>query len=598
MKEKKQGTMAKLFAIAGAQRSTYYVGTALCACGIFASAIPFYCVYQIIRSYMLPGTQADRTAWIWITAISILAGAAISLLGSILCHKATYRVLYQLRMGLLEHMGRLNLGFYTGGRAGEVQKMMDENMEKIEGFLSHNFPNIVGAVCVLLVLTAFLFYINWMLAVVVLVVIVAAFLIQFSAFGGEKGKGIWTNMNQAATDLDAEFLEYIRGIEEEKIFGNTKVAAERLTGVIETHKKAMLSYLKRVTPIFGAYKTIILSLLAFIVLGGIALIRLNGADPSLLFGIISFMIVGPAIYSPLTELVEIGADMRNVAVRLKQIEDIFSLPTLPVSGGNGDIQNHSIVFEHVDFSYHPISDSLHRHVLKNVSFVLPEGKVTALVGPSGGGKSTAAQLIARFWDVEAGTITIGKTDIRDMPIDGLMDQISFVFQDTHIFSATLWENLTMNRKVSKPQADAAMKAARCEDILQALPCGYDTMLGSGGHALSGGEAQRIAIARAILKDAPIVLLDEAMSFADAENEALLKKAIASLLKGKTVLLIAHRLYSIRHADNIIVLADGQIAEQGTHETLLEKKGLYHRLWYIQNDIESWTVKGGVIHAEV
>ena len=356
-----------------------------------------------------------------------------------------------------------------------------------------------------------------------------------------------------------------------------------------------MAYLKRVTPIYGAYKTITLSVLAFLLAVGCVLLYLNPGDHSLMMELLMFLIVGPAVISPLMELVEFGADLRNLAVRMDQIEDVMKME--PIAEGTCDTPPVSaeLSFQDVSFSYQKAADPLRRMALEHVTMHIPAGSFAALVGPSGGGKSTAGQLLARFWDVESGSISIGGKDIRDYSTKALMNTVAFVFQDTYIFAESVYDNIAMHQNVTREEVERAAKAARCHDFTQALPESYHTKLGDGGHKLSGGEAQRIAIARAILKNAPIVVLDEAMAFTDAENELALREGMAELLKGKTVLMIAHRLYSIQDADMIFVLENGRLKESGTHKDLLQKHGLYAHLWDIQNETESWRMKGGTAH---
>lgn len=351
-------------------------------------------------------------------------------------------------------------------------------------------------------------------------------------------------------------------------------------------------YLKRVTPIFVAYKTITISVLAFLLVSGCALLYLHPGDHELMMELLMFLIVGPACISPLMELVEFGADLRNLAVRMDQIDEVLNMQPISEGTETAPKGGAEIVFQDVSFSYQNAADPLRRMALDHLTMEIPAGNFAALVGPSGGGKSTAGQLIARFWDVESGSITIAGHDIREYSMEALMNTIAFVFQDTHIFAESVYDNIAMHRKVHREDVEKAAKAARCHDFILSLPNGYDTKLGDGGHKLSGGEAQRIAIARAILKDAPIVVLDEAMAFTDAENELALREGMAELLKGKTVLMIAHRLYSIQDADCIFVLENGKLREHGSHTELLKANGLYAHLWAIQNETESWQMKGG------
>lgn len=601
MKETKKNAVLRVFQTAQCSSARYIWGVACSSVSILLSGVPFYTIYQIVRIFLeasLNNTAVDvSAAWLWagITLASIVIGIALSITGSFICHSCAFHALYGLRMRILNHMGRLNLGFFTGGQSGAVQKTMNDNIEKMENIIAHDVSNLIGAGLLLVSLSVLLFSINVPLTLTIVAALVLAFIIQFSAFGGKRGQKIWTDLNRSSTELDAAFSEYVSGMEEEKIFGKPEAAALRLTSLIEKNRKSLMAYLKRVTPIYGAYKTITLSVLAFLLAVGCVLLYLNPGDHSLMMELLMFLIVGPAVISPLMELVEFGADLRNLAVRMDQIEDVMKME--PIAEGTCDTPPVSaeLSFQDVSFSYQKAADPLRRMALEHVTMHIPAGSFAALVGPSGGGKSTAGQLLARFWDVESGSISIGGKDIRDYSIKALMNTVAFVFQDTYIFAESVYDNIAMHQNVTQEAVEYAAKAARCHDFIQALPKGYHTKLGDGGHKLSGGEAQRIAIARAILKNTPIVVLDEAMAFTDAENELALREGMAELLKGKTVLMIAHRLYSIQDADMIFVLENGRLKESGTHKDLIQKHGLYAHLWDIQNETESWRMKGGAVY---
>lgn len=601
MKETKKNAVLRVFQTAQCSSARYIWGVACSSVSILLSGVPFYTIYQIVRIFLeasLNNTAVDvSAAWLWagITLASIAVGIVLSIIGSFVCHSCAFHALYDLRMRILNHMGRLNLGFFTGGQSGAVQKTMNDNIEKMENIIAHDVSNLIGAGLLLVSLSVLLFSINVPLTLTIVAALVLAFIIQFSAFGGKRGQKIWTDLNRSSTELDAAFSEYVSGMEEEKIFGKPEAAALRLTNLIEKNRKSMMAYLKRVTPIYGAYKTITLSVLAFLLAVGCVLLYLNPGDHSLMMELLMFLIVGPAVISPLMELVEFGADLRNLAVRMDQIEDVMKME--PIAEGTCDTPPVSaeLSFQDVSFSYQKAADPLRRMALEHVTMHIPAGSFAALVGPSGGGKSTAGQLLARFWDVESGSILLGGKDIRDYSTKALMNTVAFVFQDTYIFAESVYDNIAMHQNVTQEAVEYAAKAARCHDFIQALPEGYHTKLGDGGHKLSGGEAQRIVIARAILKNAPIVVLDEAMAFTDAENELALREGMAELLKGKTVLMIAHRLYSIQDADMIFVLENGRLKESGTHKDLLQKHGLYAHLWDIQNETESWRMKGGAVH---
>ena len=601
MKETKKNAVLRVFQTAQCSSARYIWGVVCSSVSILLSGVPFYTIYRIVRIFLeasLNNTAVDiSAAWMWagITLAGIVMGIVLSIIGSFVCHSCAFHALYGLRMRILNHMGRLNLGFFPGGQSGAVQKTMNDNIEKMENIIAHDVSNLIGAGLLLVSLSVLLFSINVPLALTIVAALVLAFIIQFSAFGGKRGQKIWTDLNRSSTELDAAFSEYVSGMEEEKIFGKPEAAALRLTNLIEKNRKSMMAYLKRVTPIYGAYKTITLSVLAFLLAVGCVLLYLNPGNHGLMMELLMFLIVGPAVISPLMELVEFGADLRNLAVRMDQIEGVMKME--PITEGACDTPPVSaeLSFQDVSFSYQKAADPLRRMALEHVTMHIPAGSFAALVGPSGGGKSTAGQLLARFWDVESGSISIGGKDIRDYSTKALMNTVAFVFQDTYIFAESVYDNIAMHQNVTQEAVEYAAKAARCHDFIQALPKGYHTKLGDGGHKLSGGEAQRIAIARAILKNTPIVVLDEAMAFTDAENELALREGMAELLKGKTVLMIAHRLYSIQDADMIFVLENGRLKESGTHKDLLQKHGLYAHLWDIQNETENWRMKGGAAY---
>lgn len=601
MKEKKKRAVLRVFRLAKCKTAKYTVGLIFSAAGILASAIPFYTIYRIIKIYLLAslhGGSPDLTAvWSWtgFTALSIGLGIIFAITGSVLCHISAFNALFDLRMQILEKMGKQSIGYFTQTSTGSIQKMLDDNIDQMEEIIAHSFPNIIGAALVLISLALLLFSIHPVLALTVFGSLALAFVIQFSAFGGKKGQERWGKLHQSSTALQAGFSEYIAGMEEEKIFGTARFAAKNLSEKIINYREQMLLYLKRTSPVFGAYKVITLSLLIFILAAGSILLAFDTANHQLMLQIIMFMVISPAVISPLMELVELGADLKNLSARIDQIEALFSQPDLPDGWKKLSSQNINVQFDTVSFSYQNPSDADRKLALDKVSMKLNSGTLTALVGPSGGGKSTVGQLLARFWDAERGKITCNGVDIKEYSMDSLSDNIAFVFQDSFIFSKSVFENIAMNRKVSRKAVQEAAKAARCHEFIMQLPDGYDTRLGDGGHSLSGGEAQRIAIARAILKDAKVIILDEAMAFTDAENELALREAMEVLLAGKTVLMIAHRLYSVKDADCIYVMEEGQITESGKHSELMEQNGLYTKLWKLQNEMEQWHLNGSAVH---
>ena len=413
MKEATKSTVLRVFQTAQCSSARYIWGVACSAVSILLSGLPFYTVYRIVRIFLeasLNDTAVDvSAAWLWagITVAGIVVGIALSIAGSFICHSCAFHALYGLRMRILDHMGRLDLGFFTGGQSGAVQKAMSDNIEKMESIIAHDVSNLIGAGLLLASLSVLLFSINVPLALTIVAALALAFIIQFSAFGGKRGQKIWTDLNRSSTEMDAAFSEYVSGMEEEKIFGRPEAAALRLTSLIEKNRKNLMAYLKRVTPIYGAYKTITLSVPAFLLAVGCVLLYLDPGDHGLMMELLMFLIVGPAVISPLMELVEFGADLRDLAVRIDQIEGVMKMEPVAEGACGAPPGPAELAFKDVSFSYQNAADPLRRMALEHVTMHIPAGSFAALVGPSGGGKSTAGQLLARFWDVESGSISIG-----------------------------------------------------------------------------------------------------------------------------------------------------------------------------------------------
>jgi ATP-binding cassette subfamily B protein len=414
--------------------------------------------------------------------------------------------------------------------------------------------------------------------------------LQMSIWGGSRGQDILTGAARVSGQMTGAFSEYVKGIAKVKLFGLTGTVTRGLNEATKEYGAGEMKLYKRVTPFYEGYKTIILSLLAVVLPVSTVLIHLNPGDSRVWFASIMAMVLTPAICAPLMKLVEYGTRMGEITVALHNIDEIMGLKPIPAPCEPKKPETFEVQFHDVSFSYQGEADPLHTLALKQVNFTAPQYKMTALVGPSGGGKTTIGQLITRFWDVTNGKITTGSVDIRDIEPSVLMEQVSFVFQDTYIFSDTVYGNITMHQDVPHDKVEDAAKAAQCHEFIRKLPKGYNTRIGSGGIGLSGGEAQRVAIARAILKNSPIVILDEALAYSDAENENLIQKAIDRLIESKTVIIIAHRLSSIQGADQILALDKGKIVEQGTHETLMAQDSLYRELWTIQNQVDAWRIE--------
>lgn len=592
---KQKNSIGYLFKIANFSKKSWVFSLICSIAGILLEAVPFISVYFIV-SHVLENTNTPQLLtkdvflfWGGLALVCLALSVMCTLIGGYVAHKHTFKLILEVRKKLLMHLGSLPMGYFTSTSTGEIQKNFESGMGKIESVLSHGIPNLAGAAPLLISLLIALFVLNPWLGLALLVPIVTAFAIQISAFSGEDMRNTAVENGEKSGKMNKYFNEFLKGITVIKIFGAGNQGVENLKNSVTDYEQFLLKFTKKIAMPYSVFKVLMLSMLTFVLPAATGLILLYGGEQQFILTILMFLIIIPCLYSPIMELIQLGTQIQESNVAIEQIENILNISPLPQASNPKEVNGYDISFEDVSFSYQNASDPLKRWALKNVSFTANVGTITALVGPSGGGKSSAGQLLCRFWDVNDGKITIGDVDIRNIPIDTLMDSIAFVFQDTFLFSGSVYENIAMNRPVSKEQVEQSAKNAMCHDFITNLPNGYDTKLGDGGHHLSGGEAQRIAIARAILKDSPIVVLDEATAFTDADNEAIIQKALNRLLKGKTVIMIAHRLSTIQNADAIIVMEKGEIKEKGRHESLLEENGIYKNLWEIQNKTQTWAL---------
>ncbi len=590
MKNKSKGILDHIFHYSSEGKSFLVFSICLSVIGMICNVIPYISVYFISKAFLISGGNKKTILfWIIVAGIAIFLNLIFTFIGGLGCHKIAFKTLYLYRIKIMEHLGKLPLGFFSKNTSGSIQKIMDENVEKLEGIIAHMMPDLIGSFAVLLLLFAGIGYLNIIMAITVLVSVVIAFLFQFMIFGSKSAKARYESYMKASGNITSSFSEYIKGMAEVKLFGRTGGMLRSLENHLDESLQWELTNYKKASLPMSMYKSIILSLLTFVVpMGG--LLIWNSPMESTVLAVIMALIIAPALYEPLLTCIDYATQINLAKAGLSQIENIINETVFEIKDSSDEISGSDVVFDNVSFSYESEADSLRKFALDKVSLVCEEKKMTALVGESGSGKSTIGQLILRFWDVDEGSIKIGGKDIRAVATKELMGKIAFVFQDTHIFSDTVRNNISMNGDVSEEEIIKAAKKARCHEFIMNLPDGYDTIIGSGNIKLSGGEAQRLSIARTFLKDSEIVILDEALAYTDAENENLIQEAIKNLIKNKTVIVIAHRLKSIMEADNIIVLKEGKIIEEGTHENLLEKDGEYKSLWDLQFEAESWEIE--------
>lgn len=591
--------MSGLLHIAGEKKGLLTVASLFSILSSLLQIAPFAAVYKIVEELLMhaqrmEGSDKDLILYWGIFAFLALIGALLTLYIGVMCsHIAAFHILYRLRVRLADHVAKVPMGYHTKTATGELKKIIETSVEKIEKFIAHQLPDIVCAVVIPLLLIGYLFWLDWRMALVLLVPIGIGFWLQARLFASASGQQAFRDFQFAAEEMNATGVEYVRGMPAVKIFG---ITADNFL----TFKQAVVQYRDislRVTDFFktpySLFYVLVSSLFTFIVPIGILLASGDSGNQAFAITFILFLIITPSLSVPLLRLMYIGGGMREIVEGNKRIEAVFSEAVVAEPASPRVPASHDITFQQVSFAYEKQESKDFKPVLNQIDFVAKAGEMTALVGPSGGGKSTIANLLLRFWDVQEGVIAIGGVPIREMGTEKLMDTVSFVFQDVHLFYDTIEANIRMgNTAASMEDVIAAAKTACCHEFIVKLEHGYDTKIGEGGTYLSGGEAQRIAIARALLKNAPILVLDEATAYADAENEKKIQQGLAELVKGKTVLIIAHRLSTIRAAEQILVVKQGAIAERGTHDELRALNGLYEQMWQAHISAASWRLGAG------
>ena len=593
--KKKQG-LPRLLEIAGQKKGLLLLAGLLSAGSAVCMLVPYWAVYEVLKELLTHGGNpaasdgAVMIRWGWI-AFGGLAGGLVLLYAALMSsHVAAFRILYGLRVRLSEHIGRLPLGYLNNTSTGAIKKTMDQNIEKIEGFIAHTIPDLVNVAATVAVMLAIFFSLDAWLTAVCLAVVVVSLYLQFSNFMGKRAREFMGIYYDAQERMSASAVQYVRGMPVVKIFGQSVRSFRQFNAEIQAYKTFALKCCDTYQNGMVAFTVLLNSMVTFILPMGILLMQAGPQSMSLAVVWLFFIIMGPGMASPVYKLTFLGGNTRDIDEGVKRIDRILEKKPIPEAEHPQVPASYDVEFRHVSFSYENTEQGTRTEALRDVSFTAPQGEITALVGPSGSGKSTIANLIPRFWDVEQGEIRIGGVDIRQIATEKLMDMVSFVFQDTFLFYDTLYENIAVGSPTAtREKVIAAAKAAQCHDFIERLPQGYDTRIGDTGVYLSGGEAQRICVARAILKNAPILVLDEATAFADPENEYKMQMALQSLIKGKTVIVIAHRLSSVVSAGRIIVMKEGRMAQCGKHEVLSVTEGVYKNMWDAYTSAYHWTL---------
>lgn len=585
---KKESSLSKLFVYAGKFRYLTIASWILSVISAWLALVPFYYIWRIMKEVLSVAPDFGKAAHLKEYGWAAVGFAILSMLVyvcALMCsHLAAFRVQANIRTSLMRHILTLPMGFLDKDGTGKIRKIVNESSAATETYLAHQLPDQAGAIATPAGLLVLLMVFDFRLGLLSLIPVVAAFLIM-GTMTGQRMKDKMGEYQNALDEMSSEAVEYVRGIPVVKTFGQSVFSFKRFQTSIQKYEKWTIAYTKEMRIPMTVYTTAINAVFA-VLIAATFFFTGKGGDNTFLLNLLFYIIITPIITVTMNKIMYSSENQLIVAEAISRIESILEKKPLPETAHAQEPENNSITFENVSFRY----EDGGRDALHQINLTIKEGEHVAFVGPSGGGKTTLASLVARFFDTTEGRILIGNKDVKEISSKQLMDMVSFVFQDSKLLKTSILENVRMGKKgATREEVMQALKEAQCEDIIAKLPDGIDTVIGSSGTYVSGGEAQRLSIARAMLKNAPILILDEATAFADPDNEAKVQEAFSRLSKGKTVIMIAHRLSSIVDADRICVLKDGSIAEEGTHETLLGESGVYAHMWEEYNKSVQWKV---------
>lgn len=589
--KKKKGNIAELMQYAGKAKLLTYSSWVLSVISAALALVPFVYIFFIIKEVIEVApdfSQATNIVFNGWMAVVFAVASIIVYFGALMCsHLSAFRIAGNMRKKTMKHISELPLGFIGEAGSGKVRRIVNDSSAATETFLAHQLPDMAGAVATPIGMIIMLFLFDWRFGLISLVPVVLGFLCMFKMAGPKMAEDM-KKYNGALEDMNNQAVEYVRGVPVVKTFGQTVHSFKKFQGSIDNYYKFCVSYCKKCRSPMLWFTMLINSAFAFIIALALILAGGQAITQGVLLNFIFYVLFTPIITTALTKVMYMSENGMIVADALSRVHSILDLKPLPEAVNGETPEDNSVEFERVSFRY----SNAETDALSNVSFKVSAGQTVAFVGPSGGGKTTVAGLISRFWDVREGSVKIGGVNIKNIKHEELMNNVSYVFQDSKLLKTSILENV----RLSKPHASEvevlnALHKAQCDDIIAKLPNGIHTVIGTKGVYLSGGEQQRIAIARVMLKNAPIIVLDEATAFADPENEALVQKAFAELSKDKTVIMIAHRLTTVRNAEKIFVLKDGQIEDAGTHDELVKSGSLYAKMWKDYQTSISWKVGG-------
>ena len=584
---KKQSDLSRLMGYAGNYRYFTYASWVLSAVSALVALVPFVYIWKILRDVLNAAPDYAQAVNIphygWMAVLFAVLAYLIYIAALMCSHLSAFRVATNLRLEVSEHLATLPLGFTETFGSGKLRKIIHESTGAAETFLAHQLPDKYNAMATPIGLLVLLLVFDWRLGLLSLVPVALGFVIM-SAMTGRRMADKMRQYGNALESMSNDAVEYVRGIPVVKTFGQSVFSFKKFKATIDEYEKWVIAYTKELRMPMMLYTAAINGVFAFLIVGGLLFTR-NGVTSEFLLNLLFYIIITPVISLTLTRIMYMSENELVVADALARVDSVLDAEPVPENDHPRHPKDASVSLKDVHFSYDGKTD-----VIKGVSLKIQPGQMVAFVGPSGGGKSTLANLICRFFDVQSGSVRVGGADVRDIPKEELMDTISFVFQNSRLLKGSILDNVRLGRpQATEAEVLAALKAAQCMDIIEKFPAGIHTVIGTKGVYLSGGEQQRIAIARAMLKNVPILILDEATAFADPDNEAKVQAAFAQLAKGKTVLMIAHRLSTVANADCIYVVQDGQIAESGTKDELCAQNGLFARMWQDYQASVQWKV---------
>lgn len=590
---KKRGTISRLFGYMEKFSWLQLFSALFVIASAVMNMLVYVSVYEVVVLVLDAGgvesiDQAAVAEQGWRAVLYIMGAFGTYGMGLLFSHLAAFNTVARLRIRIMEHLGKLPLGYFSTNPSGKLRKIVETNTDNIESTIAHTMPDFVNAVTLPVVFVAFMFFFDWRLSLASLLPLVIGFLI-LARMLKDSTTDFYAKQQKSAEDMANATTEFIRGISVVKIFGQTASSFARYRDAVGAYRNWMLKYALSMRMSDSLYMTVINS--SFLFLVPTAIMLGDGPDASSAFvgSFVFFCALIPMTITLLTRIMNATSNLIVSGVSLDAVDEILAEEPLRDDEGARCPSRFDLELSHVSFRYEPDAP----YALRDVSLCVPQGSIVALVGQSGGGKSTIANLIARFWDAQEGIVSVGGVDVKKIPYAWLAENVGIVFQQPSLFHASIFENVEMAKAgATADEVSSALSLAQCDDILAKLPEGERAVIGAAGTQLSGGEQQRIALARAILKDAPIVLLDEATAFADAENERLIQQALTQLLKGKTVLMIAHRLSTVVNADLICVVDGGCVIERGTHEDLLAADGAYARMYREYETSVSWKIGGG------